>query len=315
MSISALLLLGLGGDIDEVVTLGLQPGVDVTPAVPTLPSDSDCSHPVCGTACEWIFARLRVLPKINGGSVVEWTLHPQFADPPPHSFQLQVGRTGNPYADDWENVGSPVLNSYSVVDSARRTYGKFQWTHYRVVLTTGVDSYASKPQPLTGNLSPADWRKAAAILREEELRLAQIPRTNGFLLKRRLFGEQCPCTDSLTDEVRDPNCTSCYGTGYVGGYYQAYPCFRVEHGPVSHRSHRDDSRGTVDDRPVTSARMLNFPQVFSYDVWVQYDSDLRWIVHSVQSAVEIRGMPLVLDPVELRLAPFSHPVYQFEVRS
>lgn len=244
---------------------------------------------------------------------MEWTLHPQFADPEPHSVQLQFGRTGLAAATDWENVGDPVVGGFYAVDSVKRGYGKFQWGHYRLVLTTPNGSYASTAQSMLGDLSNTDWRKLQAIIREESLRLRAQAGDNGWLLKRKHFGTPCSCLDVQTDEIRDPNCTLCYGTGFVGGYFAPFPCFSVETSPWRQRSHQDASRGTVNDLPVLAGRMLNVPQVFSYDVWVEQDTDNRWFIHSITAAADFNGLPLVLDPVELRLAPYSHPIYSLSV--
>lgn len=271
-------------------------------------------EPSCGSECAWIFDRLRVWPKIAGGTRVEWTLHPHFSDPRPHTFQLQFGRTGNPDADDWTNVGAEVTDDYFADDDTQRVYGKSQWTHYRVVLTTPNGTYASAPQNLLGRLSQRDWLLAREIIRRETLRLQKSAGIEGYLLKRRLFGQSCTCVDTQTGEVRNAQCPDCYGTGFVNGYYSPSPCFYAELQPHGSRNHLDEgqSRGTVDDEARTPARMLNSPQVHSYDVWVDATTDFRWIIHGIKSIVEIRGMPIVVM-AELRLAPFSHPVYRIAI--
>ena len=267
----------------------------------------------CGPTCEWIFERVRVSPLIRGGTRVEWQIHPQFADAPPHTFTLQFGRTSNPLADDWCDVGDPVEETFFLYDSVQRVYGKFQWGHYRIKLESYRNIYYSKPQHMLGNLAKGDWNKTRAIVREEERRLQMVAGAEGYLLKRKLFGTECTCRDHQTREIRNAQCATCYGTGFVGGYYEPYPCFYVELDKTSHRSHLDPNRGTVDDMPVVGSRMLNVPQVFSLDVWVEKDTDFRWMIHTVKSGVEYKGQPLVLDPVELRLLPYSHPVYAFPI--
>ena len=268
----------------------------------------------CGPSCEWIFDRIRVWPLVAGDTRVEWTVHPQFTDPLPHTFQLQMGHTSNPEADDWCDVGLSVVNGFFAIDPSQRIHGKFQWTHYRIVMTTVNGIYASKPQHAMGDLSKRDWLRAREILRMENIRLRKEAGQEGYLLKRKLFGTVCTCLDTMTKEVRDPNCTECFGTGFIGGYFDPYPCFYVELDTHGHRSHQDDKqqRGTVDDLPRVRARMLNIPQVFSYDVWVDRDSDNRWVVHTIKNIVEIRGVPIVLS-AELRLAPYTHPIYSIEI--
>jgi hypothetical protein len=132
------------------------------------------------------------------------------------------------------------------------------------------------------------------------------------LLKRRLYGTACECVDSMTGETRIPDCPICYGTGIVGGYFAPYPCFYVEFSRKKIRSHVSDI-GTTNDGPVVAGRMLNTPQIHSYDVWVDRGSDQRWIIHKIESEIEIRGIPIILHPVEMRMAPFSHIIYSFPI--
>jgi hypothetical protein len=274
----------------------------------------DCT-PRCQEDCSWVFDRVFVWPQIAAGETrVEWSLHPKFTETGPYVFQLQVGRTGLDEADDWTNVGAPVTDTYYALDDTQRVYGKFQWTHYRIKLTVGSTDYYSVPVAPLGNLTFQDWNKARELIRMEKLRLKQAAGQEGYLLKRKLFGTPCSCIDRMTGETRKPHHEECYGTGIVGGYFDPYPCFYVDQSTRAHRSHLDGGtgRGTIDDLPIVSGRMLNMPQIFSYDVWVDRDTDQRWMMHKIDSVVEVRGVPLVLS-VEMRLLPFSHPVYKIPI--
>lgn len=275
----------------------------------TVPPECPPASTECVANCEWVFSRLRISPLVAGGTIVEWELHPNFRDTPPHTFQLQSGETGLASADDWTDVGSPVVNAFSAVDPNPLPPGRWRTRHYRVKLTTMLGTYYSAPQYAANPLSRTEWLQAKEIMRLELLRLKDEPGTEGYLLKRKLSGDPCECLDPLTQESTNPDCELCYGAGFVGGYYAPYPCVWVELGRTSHRTHLDDNRGTADDLPVLSGcRMLNVPQVTSYDVWVDKRSDHRWIIHRVDAAAEIRGVPIVVS-CELRLAPYSHPVY------
>lgn len=273
----------------------------------------------CVDDCVQVFDRIFVWPQITAGDTrVEWSLKDVFirSSTGPYTFQLQVGRTSQNTADDWVNVGAPVVDGYFALDSTKRVYGKFQWTHYRIKLTVpGVtDPYYSDPQPCMGNLSWTDWNRARDILRMEKVRLRQLAGQEGYLLKLKLFGTDCECLDPQTKENLNPEHPDCYGTGIEGGYYEPVPCVYADLSPTSHDSHLDGGamRGTVDDATVVSARLLNYPQVHSGDVWVSRDKDFRWMIHKTSAVAEIRGVPLVLQ-AEMRLLPFTHPVYNLEI--
>lgn len=267
----------------------------------------------CGPECSWIFSRLKIWPKIEAGATrVEWTLHPQFRDPPPYTFQLQVGRTGTDEADDWEDVGLPVEDTFYALDDTQRVYGKQEWTHYRVILTTAFGRYASAPETAAGTLSERMWLRAREIVRRERLMLQRESGTAGWLLKRRLYGEDCTCLDEMTRETKNPDCVLCYGTGITGGYFAPVPCVYANMNNAPIRHHRDlGGRGSVAD-VVEQWRMLNIPQLFSYDVFVERDTDTRWFLHTLAPLAAVQGLVLV-QQAEARRIPYSHVIYQLEM--
>lgn len=272
---------------------------------------SDC-EPVCTTDCEWVFDRVRVWHVATGGSRVEWQLHSQFLDPTPHSIQLQVGRTAVPAADDWTNVGLPVTNANYAVDDSQRLFGKTPWTHYRLQLTTPLGVYYSKPESVLGSLSRSDWLKWKNNLRQWDFQLRHGPGgQEGFLLKRRLYGERCSCLDTRTLEIKDPQHLACFGTGFTLGYFEPMGCIYAELGLRLTREKLDGQRGTTNDL-VVGARMLAVPQLMNQDVWVDKDTDIRYFISDVQHTSEIRGVPVSCD-IKLKPAPLSHVIYQFPI--
>jgi hypothetical protein len=291
------------------------PVPDLPPVIPPSLAEQDACGRSCLPVCEWAFQRVMVLPRIPGGTRVEWFLHPEFRDPLPHTYRLLVGTTGHSQAEDWAYVGLPAINTYYLVDDEQRIYGKTQWTHYVIELTTPLGTYYSKPQSCFGAWTFTDWRRAESILRLERLALQQNPGNEGYLLKVKVAGTPCECIDTMTMEVRNPQCTICLGSGIVGGYHPAMECcWAALYSETSHDRVSGDAGkpGTVNDL-VIRARMLAVPPLFERDVWVQKDSDQRYYVHSVKSKTEIRSVPLIYDPVELRMAPFTDPIYSVEI--
>lgn len=268
----------------------------------------------CLTNCEWVFGSFHIMPLIRGGTRVTWTLHPQLKDPAPYTFQLQFGRTDNPAADDWVDVGPPVTDTYYADDPTQRLYGLQFRCFYRVKLTTSFAEYVSRPHNIVGTFDFADTQRARNIMSQQHQRLRFKAGNEGYLLKRRVFGEPCPiCVDQLTGETRVNDCLTCYDTGIVGGYFEPYPCVYVEFKPPkSTREHVSDLQ-TVNDGPVCECLMVNEPIINSYDVWVDKAADTRWIIHKITSGMELRSVPLILNPVELRMAPFSHIIYKFPI--
>lgn len=272
----------------------------------------------CPADCSWVFGRVQVRPTVNFGTWVEFLLHPQFADPGPYTYQLQVGHTGTNLADDWANVGLPVAGDINhLVDDRKRIYGKTQWTHYRIQLTTPESVYYSPPAHCWGDLPFRFWRLVA---NRERLYRKQFERTvrgqEGYLLKRRLVGATPEAgqgvIDYLTGDVVNPQSEETVGTEFIGGYYLPIPCVWADLGNVDRREHIELKRSTVNDGLKVKATLLARPQIDSYDVWVSKRNDFRWEIHQINHIEEIEGVPIAVS-AEFRLLPFTHPVYKFEI--
>lgn len=276
-----------------------------------MPSNCDTSCPV--SLCASPFDRVVVSRLIRGGTAVFWELVPSFNDPAPLTFTLQVGTTANQDADDWADVGLPVVGQYFAVDGDQRLYGKDHWTYYRVKLETTLGTYYSDPTNGMGTMNRHDWRLAREIVRKELVAHRGASQL-GYLLKRRVTGQRCPkCLDHMTQEVRNPACPVCYGTGYRCGYYYPMACVWANMSPRTRRTELDggQGRGTIND-VVVQARMTLTDLLNEDDVWVNKATDDRYYVHKIQHVAEWRGVPLV-GQVELRPIPFSSIIYDIEI--
>ncbi len=254
------------------------------------------------------FSRVTVDCIIVGGTRVSWEMNRHFIDPGPYTFQLQVGHTGINEADDWTDVGSPVVDTYFTFDTEKRVYGKTQETHYRVELTTGLDTYYSEPADCDGHLQKRDWLNGREIVRKEFLRHRVLTSPEGFLLKARRYGPRCPtCLDEFTEEVGRTNCEDCYGTGFENGYFDPLPACFADISEDTGREHRDANIG-MENKQVIKGRFIGDPQLYSYDVWVDKTSGKRYYIHCVNTVSQVRGVAIIYD-AELRLAPFSDVIY------
>lgn len=280
----------------------------------TTSGERDCAV-ACLDECTWVFDRVRVTPTIKHGARIEWTLHPQFADPGSRTFQLQVGTTGLDTADDWQDVGLSASDVFYMLDDTPRVFGKTQWIHYRIKMTTSAGVYYSTPQHAWGDLSFKYWQKLRNVIRLWKVKLTKTHAGQlGYLLKRKVTGAQPELgegvLDYLTGEVVNPQAAETVGTEYIGGYYAAVPCIYAELDRVIRREHLDKTG--MENKIQVDARMLAVPMIDSYDVWVDKDTDFRWAIHAIQHLVEVQGVPAVLQ-VKLRLLPFTDAVYQIEI--
>jgi hypothetical protein len=288
------------------------PGVDNSSKVKQNRTVS-CEPRPCPTSCENIFDMVHVSYLMRGGTRVMWQLLNTFNDPQPWLFQLQTGQTGNPLADDWQDVGIAVENTCYAIDPQQRDFNKTLNTHYRVKLITPNQTYFSDPTAQTGILNVRDWRLAREIVRKEKLR-ANFTSQDGYLLKRRLTGANCTrCLDLQTMEVKDPYCPQCWGTGKQCGYYYPMACIWVDMAPSASKLNMDDQavRGTIQDVRI-KARMLMLPLIGEQDIWVSRKTDTRYYIESIQDIAEIRAVPLIAQ-VDLRPAPFTDVAYRIPI--
>lgn len=259
------------------------------------------------------FRRLISDYMIRGQTRIWWEMDPDFNDPGTQTFQLQFGRTGLPNAADWVNVGTPVTNAYFATDDTQRDTGMVITAHYRVALTTSRGRYVSAPINPVGFLPTTDWIAGREILRKEQLRLRKVG-SEGTLLKRMRYGTKCSrCRDALTSEVTDSSCPECNGTGFRIGYHAPANLHCFDLSPQVFDEKQDaDTRGTIRDGAIVTARVLAFPALQRFDAWINNFSDERWIIHQIKHVAVLRGVPLVSE-VRMHLAQFTHRLYRIEI--
>lgn len=264
----------------------------------------------------WPFGRLFVDHLFHGVTRVWWRLVADFNDPPPYSFQLQAGYTGNNNALDWAVIGDPVVNAFFLDDVTRREEsGKRILTHYRIVLTTSRGVYISAAQGIHGNLAEKDWRTAREILRKERLRMSLVSQ-EGFLIKRMRHGCLNPSNlDALTREIVDSSDASSWGTAYKIGYHPAVP-FSVDFDTGDIREKRGGADISQNDSQMrtVNGRIIGFPDVAKEDIWVHGTTDQRWSIDDIVVVAAFRGVPLV-HAVKFNLIPYSDISYKIPVSS
>lgn len=270
----------------------------------------------CPAICPGPFERLIIYPTIRNGSRIEWTMAAGFFDPGPYVYRLEVGRTGLPDADDWEQVGLPVQDAPYLEDTEDRVFGSYQWTHYRVRLTTPVGNYYSRPTNCLGRMDRRDWGRTQDMFRRAQLSMDQMLTADsgmkGWLLKRRIYGEPCQiCSDPLTRNTTDPQCPTCYGTGFVGGYFEPLSCSWASINPVNITSEQARSAHMTFDY-VAQGQMIADPILHPRDVWISSENDYRWGIDSLVPAIEVRGVPVLYNVIMGRL-PFSDIIYHFPI--
>lgn len=259
------------------------------------------------------FRRVSVDHMVRGVTRVWWQLERLFNDPGPYTFQLQFGRSGIRDSFDWEDVGAPVTNTYFAADPSWREGGYDLLSHYRVKLTTPISTYVSQAANCFGELPERDWLLVREIIRKEKLRhrLVSAP---GYLAKPLRYGVPCKrCRDGLTQEVTDSYCPVCSGTGFEIGFHPVLPMQCWDLSPQLIQEDIDNNlKGPTRENAYVNARVIGFPALNKGDVWINGDSDERWLVETIQVLAAVRNVPVVYQ-VKMGLLPFSNPIYALEI--
>lgn len=242
---------------------------------------------------------------IRGNTVVYWELEADFNDTSPWTFALQVSKSGN---DSWTTVTS-VTDTFYAEDESRREYGGIHEIFYRVKLTTADSQvYYSAPSRLPPGWTDQDLKWAEEIKRKEEL--VSSPGKMGlnfWILIRKTFGTTCSsCVDSISGETLTSKCTTCYGTGFEGGYFRPYKTQGIIIGQGSAIS--QGPLGTGFSSRI-GLRYCPFPLVKERDVIVLSGLDERLFVEKIESVAALKGIPII-QHLELSAAPTTDVVYE-----
>jgi hypothetical protein len=247
----------------------------------------------------------------EGPTTIFWDLVDGFRDPGPYRFRVQHSSSGNPVADDWADIGPEVTNTFYDIDNTKRDVAIAIQAHYRVILNTGTGRYISGPVSALQWLDRHQWRVIKEMFRRNRKALMRTPyRREGYLLIRRRFGPDCPrCLNPDTGEIQDSNCPVCYGTGKLGGYFQALPYQYAIVTPrvLTERVKAGQATNADDFRKGT---FLGYPLLHTYDVFVDAHSDERFILGEVTWTESIGAVPVV-QVSELGIADFGHVIYKF----
>ena len=250
------------------------------------------------------FRRVMVDYLISGTTRVTWDIQPHFTDAGPYVFTLQVNpNEGEP--DQWVNVGSAVTNMYMAYDGTQRLFGKDRELVYRVQLQTASGTYISPNAQVYGNLSERQWNLARAIIRRLNLSVSRtsLPTFQGWLFKQKLWGAPCTCIDPFTGDCTDSQHPLCYGTGVLGGYWDAVPHTMYQFKSGKRDPHIDGEFATVDEQ-TTSGLFIGLPTMGHHDVFITQNGDARYVVHAITPEAEMNQVPIVVS-AELKLAPIK----------
>lgn len=257
------------------------------------------------------FEKITVFLGVLGGAEVSWNLKKDLPFATPWKFKVEQA---NEISAKWTPIAE-VENNVVIIDSKRYKYDILASSYYRVGLVAGDSKvYYSTPTSVGTRLDRRDYTLAKEICRRANQRLRIKSGKKGWLLKRKFWGATCTnCGNEVTKQATNSQCTSCYGTGILGGYYSPFP-YSLELQGIGQIADYSEA-GSKTNKVKTSARSISFPRIHYKDIWVDYDSGRRY---AIQESLNIeafkRDMPLVIS-FELHPIETTSVVYNIEVPS
>ena len=210
-------------------------------------------------------------------------------------------------ADDslgpWEKINTtPLINTCVFIDKDKHRYSKVSDVWYSVSMTLvnhvdpidTIDRGYSKPTQIQGSLTDKGFLIAKAMLKGLYQRMKKGGGSQGFLLKKKTFGDRCPeCTDFDTEAVVNYHCHLCFGTGYVGGYHEGIEFWLLPN-PVQLRERKEEQTGYTQG-VAFSATCAAYPWIDSGDVWVDAKTNERFVIMQIANTKEIERKPVILQ--------------------
>lgn len=170
---------------------------------------------------------------------------------------------------------------------------------------TPVQTFYSEPSTFDGNLD-----LVALYVVEEHIFLHRwVSGVPAMIYKKKRDGQYCPeCWDTVLKRVTKSNCTTCYGTGKLGGFYPPVEAWmNFEPDPKVAQVAEWGARQTSQ----TDIQYTNYPLLSDGDVIVELKPNKFWKVSNVRYPEKNRT--LMLQIVRLDAVNSSDIEYKVEV--
>ena len=198
-----------------------------------------------------------------------------------NNYRLSILRAFAPSEDptEYDLLASGINpdTTYYYLDTDIMTVSdKILNLYYMIQISGIINNEVSYSDPATTMYQVTD-RYAREIIRRRQLILDHHSSTTAFVYIRKKTGTFCPvCYDPTLQTTTSSNDPTCFGTGYVGGYY-APITVKVQ---VSNQPIREMFQifGTWQDQDAT-VYMQGYPLVAPRDFIYVYDR--RWIVLNI----------------------------------
>lgn len=261
----------------------------------------------------------RTLPLYPQGVFLQWDL----VDPAESGvYGFTVYRSGSPEGP-WDPLAVQLTNTFSYLDrfptpavagvTAPNQVSLARGIFYRVVATppSGATNAVEAVSGVEPKLDGKQRLLKRKILRDEALMLQKLNGVEVAVLKRRHWGTRCTrCYDKYTKDSIRANCSSCYGTTFVGGYFDPILTWAKRGTTPNQVALAPEGKTDIAKTHVT---MLDAPAVQDDDVLVFLRDNRRFLVRLVLPT-ELRTVT-VHQRLEVAELPRSDIAFRVKVES
>lgn len=257
------------------------------------------------------FTSIKVLPNLQtgaaGGFDVFWSLSGATFTP---SFQVYWAPTES---GPWTALLDPKTTNNFLLNAleqrAAPQIGPLTW--FKIEVFNGATSkLVSQPIDVRGAMDRRSFLIYRDALRRCALFFQKSQCLPGWLLRRIVYGTRCPvCTNEILKTPISSECTTCYGTGFTGGYYAPFPMRADWSAGASPRSSNLTTKENVGPIAVQRQRFKIYavPDAKSDDVWYDTGTGVYYLVENVDPEMWC-GSTLTQTLTTSRL-PAHHPIY------
>lgn len=216
------------------------------------------------------------------------------------TYTFRVERSGSTNGP-WEIIGNGLQNNYnyiddlleqpSLTDSGKLNLHALQRAVYyqvTVIPPSGcVNGATSSPRTIGDiNVSPVAAGLRRRLRHDEEILFKRLNGTRLIILKQRFWGTRCPdCYDAITRASTQEHCATCYGTSFVGGYWNPIMTWGRINTPLNTQE-QITSRNEHETAPQVIT-LLDVPLLQDKDIIVEVETNNRHVVRR-QVQTELR---------------------------
>lgn len=213
-----------------------------------------------------------------------WDEIPHFDDALNYSFT--VLRSDNE-TSGYAPVSEPIIGRNHFKDtSISPRKSQYHRIYYRVLVTHRV-SGETATFPDVGGVCLAARPNLYALeaARQERLRLREVDGRELLILKKRRTGQRCSvCYDRVLKRRLRSGCTTCFDTGFVGGFY---PPILVYGQVTSTEDSTHKGKGGNTEIQNSGLRIANFPELDEGDLIIETEN-IRWRVGTVIRKIRLQ---------------------------